>query len=107
MELKPQPEEILECKWVPLSKLKKEMHPESSKMLTNFIESKNVKSILHTTKSQNLKLNNPQCKNSSVNVKPLTNPFKLFKKLQPQPPQPEPQPQPNNKFDLFSFLKKK
>lgn len=101
MELKPQPEEILECKWVLLSKLKKEMHTESSKVLTNFIESKNVKS----------KLNNPQCKNSSVYVKPWTNPFKLFEKSQPQP-QPQSELRPNNydvanKRGLFSFFKKK
>jgi len=106
MELKPQPKEFLECKWVPLSKLKKEMHAESSKMLTNFIESKNIKSKLHTTKSQNSKLNNPQCNNSSVNVKPWTNPFKLFEK-----PQPQPEALKNhdvvNKMGIFRFLKKK
>jgi 8-oxo-dGTP pyrophosphatase MutT (NUDIX family) len=56
VELKPQHEEVLECKWVQLSELKKIIYPNQVKMLTNFIESKKVKSKLTNSKSELLPL---------------------------------------------------
>lgn len=53
IELKPQPEEVLECKWVRLSELKKMTYPNVSKMLSNFIDSKKVKSKLECKKQSN------------------------------------------------------
>jgi 8-oxo-dGTP pyrophosphatase MutT (NUDIX family)/endonuclease YncB( thermonuclease family) len=46
VELTPQTEKVLECKWVRLSEFKKMTYPNTNKMLTNFINSKKVKSKL-------------------------------------------------------------
>lgn len=46
VELKPQIEEILECKWIQLSELKKYTTGHTTDMLTFFFESKKVKSKL-------------------------------------------------------------
>jgi 8-oxo-dGTP pyrophosphatase MutT (NUDIX family) len=58
VELKPQHEEVLECKWVRLSELKKIIYPNQVKMLTIFIESKKVNSKLTNSqlKPQSLQL---------------------------------------------------
>lgn len=44
IELKPKPNEILECKWIPLSEFKKKTYPNTSKILTEFFNSNKVKS---------------------------------------------------------------
>lgn len=51
VDLNPQPEEILKCKWVPLSDLKKNVHPNTKNMLTSFFDSKKVKSKLVSSAS--------------------------------------------------------
>jgi endonuclease YncB( thermonuclease family)/8-oxo-dGTP pyrophosphatase MutT (NUDIX family) len=46
VELTPQPQEVLECKWIRLSEFKKLTYPSTNTLLTPFIESKKVKSKL-------------------------------------------------------------
>lgn len=68
LQLKPQSEEILECNWIPLSTLKNKMHPDASKVLTQFFDCKNVSSNLTLSVLDNIKLNS----------------FNIFKKKQQQ-----------------------
>ena len=65
VELKPQLEEVLECKWIRLSELKNLTYPNTNKMLINFFDSKKVKSKL-------------ECKTHSNSPPPLLQ--KLFEK---------------------------
>jgi len=53
VELKPQLEEVLECKWIRLSELKNVTYPNTNKMLTTFFDSKKVKSKLECKKQSN------------------------------------------------------
>jgi len=53
VELKPQLEEVLECKWIRLSELKNVTYPNINKMLTTFFDSKKVKSKLECKKQSN------------------------------------------------------
>ena len=111
LELKPQPEEILECKWIPLSTLKKETHPEFRKPITEFFNSKNVKSKLNTTHVSDSTYTNASLKNKKILPTFLE---KVFKKknqdaTESKPPlesKPLPESKPQFNIDPFHFFHK-
>jgi 8-oxo-dGTP pyrophosphatase MutT (NUDIX family) len=133
LELKPQPKEVLECKWNPLSTFKKETSADYSKMITDFFKSKNVKSKLHTAHASDstfttiassknktmlpMFLEKVLKKNNQSKPKPQFNildRFYLFNKKKSSEPSNDEQLQEQNKKDepliqtkkLFGFLKK-
>lgn len=129
LELKPQPKEVLECKWTPLSTFKKETYADYSKMITDFFKSKNVKSKLHTAHASDstfttiassknktmlpmflekvLKKNNQSKPNLKIQI---LNPFHLFNKKKSSEPSNDEQNKKGEplfqKKKLFGFLKK-
>lgn len=122
IELKPQPEEVLECKWVRLSELKKMTYPNVSKMLSNFIDSKKVKSkleckkkvselLMHTKKEESNHPGNIE-KQKSKYAFNILDPFHLFdknKKMKESDPSQKNQQCEtiNKKKGLFDLFKKK
>jgi len=105
LELKPQPEEILECKWIPLSTFKKETYPEFRKTITEFFNSKNIKSKLNTTHVSDSTSTNASLKNKKILPTFLE---KVFKKKNQDATEsklpPESKPQFNK--DSFHFFHK-
>ena len=135
LELKPQPKEILECKWIPLSTFKKKTHADSSKTITDFFNSKNVKSKLYTVHASDSASTNTSLKNKkmlqaffdkgfktknqdAIESKPkpqfnILDPFHLFNKKKSSESSKNEPLQVQNKNDepakvkkLFGFLKK-
>ena len=136
LELKPQPNEILECKWVPLSTFKKEAHADYSKTITDFFNSKNVKSKLYTAHAFDSTCRDASSKNKkmlpmmfldkglkkknqdAIESKPkpqfnILDPFHLFNKKKSSEPSKDEPLQVQNKNNepakikkLFGFLKK-